>query len=227
MFDPSRLESVPLFVGLRPAALHELASRGRVARFAAGETLWTAGGAPLGLHVILDGQVRVTGHGAGRPHRIHVEGPGGTLGEVPLFGGGRYPATAVADTDVECAVFTHGVVRAAIAADPELALRLLANLGSRVRELVERLNALVGLDVRQRLAAHLLERARHAALGTAPPGDQTVTLGGTQAAVAEELGTVREVIVRALRELTDAGAIEREGQKIRIADAGLLRSLSR
>ncbi|MGI9038548.1 MAG: hypothetical protein ACR2GQ_06780 [Gemmatimonadota bacterium] len=39
-------------------------------------------------------------------------------------------------------------------------------------------------------------------------------------------GTVREVIVRALRELTDAGAIEREGPKIRIADAGLLRSLS-
>jgi CRP/FNR family transcriptional regulator len=220
MFDPARLTGVGLFDGLEPAALRELAARGRVTRFTAGETLWVTGTGERGLHVILSGRVRVTGDGAGRSHRVHVEGPGGTLGEVPLFDGGSYPATAIAETPTECAVFTRGVVRAAIAADPELAFRLLSNLGSRVRGLVERLDALVGLDVRQRLAAHLHARWEQA------DGD-AISLGSTQAALAEDLGTVREVVVRALRQLTDAGAIERDRCRIRVIDPDLLERLSR
>lgn len=220
MLDPSRLDDVALFVGLKSAALRELTSRGRITRLAPGETLWRAGTEPRGLYVILSGRVRVTGGSAGRPHRVHIAGPGGTLGEVPLFDGGRYPATAVADTGVECAVFTRGVLRAAMAADPELAFRLLENLGARVRGLVERLDALIGLDVRQRLATHLLERRES-------PTTEVVVLKGGQRDLAEELGTVREVVVRSLRQLEDAGAIGREGRKIRILDAVMLERLSR
>jgi hypothetical protein len=43
MFDPARLTGVGLFDGLEPAALRELAARGRVTRFTAGETLWVTG----------------------------------------------------------------------------------------------------------------------------------------------------------------------------------------
>ena len=219
MIEPSRLEGVELFAGLSPGAIRELSSRGRIQRIAADSTLWRAGTEPRGLFVILAGRVRVTGGGTDRPHRVHLEGPGSTIGEVPLFAGGAYPATAVADADVECAVFTPGALRAAIAADPELAFRLLGNLGHRVRTLIERLDALVLLDVRQRLAAHLSRL--HAA-----SGEESVRLPGGQARLAEELGTVREVVVRSLRDLEEAGAIRREGRRILVVDSTLLDRLA-
>ncbi len=219
MLDPARLDGVALFDGLKPAALRELSARGRIVSFEAGETLWREGTEARGLYVILSGRVRVASHGAGRPLRIHLEGPGGTLGEIPLFDGARYPATAVADTAAKCAAFADGALRAAIAADPELAFRLLANLGSRVRGLVERLDALTGMDVRQRLAAHLLGRLEERS-------DMVVSLRGSQSDLAEELGTVREVVVRALRQLEEAGAIRRDARRIRVCDAELLRRLA-
>jgi CRP-like cAMP-binding protein len=69
-----------------------------------------------------------------------------------------------------------------------------------VRRLVERLGRQTGRTVVQRLAALLL--ARHAAAGGAP-----FALAATQAEAAEELGTVREVLVRALRRPRDAGLV--------------------
>jgi predicted transcriptional regulator len=54
-----------------------------------------------------------------------------------------------------------------------------------------------------------------------------VTLGGTQQEVAEELGTVREVVVRAVRALCESGAIEPAGRgRYRVRDAARLRELA-
>jgi CRP-like cAMP-binding protein len=75
----------------------------------------------------------------------------------------------------------------------------------RVRDLVERLDQAATQSVRARLAAFLLKRAE-------ATGAQSFTLGMTQAALAEELGTVREVVVRGLAQLRDIGAIDTAGR---------------
>ena len=63
----------------------------------------------------------------------------------------------------------------------------------------------------------LIERA---GASTAP----TFSLGMTQSELAEELGTVREVIVRALRQLKDMGAISsRDNGRFAVVDAALLK----
>ncbi|HKG90424.1 MAG TPA: Crp/Fnr family transcriptional regulator [Gemmatimonadaceae bacterium] len=201
MLDPALLDTHPLLRDAAPAARRELAARGVERRYAAGETIFAAGSPSRGLFVVVEGRVRVTRLGAGgRGRVVHVEGPGGTLGEVPLFDGGGYPATAVAAAPTRCLVFGRDALGAAIAAEPALAWALLRRLASRVRHLVDRLDDLTAQRTTARLAAHLLERAA-AARG------RDFTLGGTQAEVAEELGTVREVVVRGLRALRAAGAI--------------------
>jgi CRP/FNR family transcriptional regulator len=199
VIDAALLDRVPLLRGVGLRARHELAVRAVERRFAPGETLFTAGTPSRGIHVILDGRVRVL-RGAGRQHVVHTEGPGGTLGEVPLFEGGGYPATAVAAEPVRCIVLSEPAIRAAVAADPEVAWVFLRRLAARVRALVDRLDTLTGRSVAARLAGLLLDRS--AAAGGAP-----FTLGETQAAVAEELGTVREVLVRQLRGLRGAGVL--------------------
>jgi CRP-like cAMP-binding protein len=105
-----------------------------------------------------------------------------------------------------------------MADDARLAWWLLERLSRRVRGLVERVDALATQDVAARLAAHLLAR-------TEPNGDrQIAVLGGTQAALAEELGTVREVVVRHLRSLQRSGVMRSVGAgRYEILEIGQLR----
>lgn len=174
------------------------------------------------MYVVTSGRVRVLRHAAGRRHVLHEEGPGGTLGEVPLFEGGGYPATAIAAESTTCLVVGRDAIASAMRADPELAWRFLARLAARVRTLVERVEGLAARSVPQRLAGLLAARYAGATAGRA-----SITLGRTQQEVAEELGTVREVVVRAVRALCDLGAIESVGGgRYRVRDVEKLKELA-
>jgi len=221
MVTTETLDGIALFRGLNAAARAELAQRSLLRRFSAGEVLWSAGTEPRGLYVVLEGEVRVVRAPAGRQHVIHTEGPGGTLGDVPLFTGGRYPATAIAAKETLCLAIGRDTLAAAIAADPELAFLLLARLGGRVRGLIQRLDGLATRSVRARLATYLLERV--------PSGISTeFTLGQSQTSVAEELGTVREVVVRELRRLREAGVLRAVGRgRLLVTDPEALERIAR
>lgn len=162
--------------------------------------LWHAGAEPRGFFVILQGVVKVVRSVHGRQHVVHVEGEGGTLGDVALFEGQPYPATAIAQSPTVCLAVTRDGLLAAIRQDPELALSLLARLAARVRHVIGRLDGLAARSVSARLAGYLLERRERA-------GRDLFTLGGSHSTVAEELGTVREVLGRNLRTLRDRGLI--------------------
>jgi CRP-like cAMP-binding protein len=78
-----------------------------------------------------------------------------------------------------------------------------------------------------RLAHFILERykATVASARSRPNPGKTpaFSLGMTQSALGEELGTVREVVVRALRGLRQLGAIERVGEgKYRVLNLAIL-----
>ena len=206
------MTDIPLFQGIGPAARRELEARAVTRHFAPGEVLFTAGSEARGLFVIVEGRVRVTRGGRGRPQVVHEEGPGGTLGEVPLFDGGGYPATAVAREATRCVVYTPRAIEAAMAIDPKVGWAIARALAKRVRQLVERQDAFLARDVTARVAAVL--QARHRAGGAEP-----LTLGQTHQELAEELWTVREVVVRSLRELRRRGAIASVGRgRYRVTD---------
>jgi CRP-like cAMP-binding protein len=195
---PAPLPDLPLFYQLTPEARRILSSAPR-RRFRRGETLWVAGAEARGLVVVLAGRVRVVRAPAGRQYGVHTEEAGGTLGEVPFFAGGRYPATAIATEPTTCVFIDRTTLARAVAADPELAFRWLSRLAGRVRGLVERLDRQTR-TVEQRLAEFLLIRQAAATSGQ-------FTLAATQAEAAEELGTVREVLVRTLRRFREDGLV--------------------
>jgi CRP/FNR family transcriptional regulator, cyclic AMP receptor protein len=199
--------------GLPVASVRRLAGRGSVRVFGAGQVLWTAGSVITELHIVLEGEVRAVRSKDGRQHVVHTEGPGGTLGDVPLFAGGGAPATVIVPTAARCLAFSRLALEAATIDDPALAWCFLRQLGARVRLLVERLDAVTVHSVSSRLASFLLEHA--SSRGFQP----VVSPGLTQTQMAEELGTVREMIVRALRTLRKAGVIAPAGRgRVRIVD---------
>ena len=228
MIDVETLARTNLFDDINDAARHELATRSTLRHFTKDEVLWTAGSEPRGLFVILAGSVRVVRETAGRHSVIHTEGPNGTLGEVPLFEGTTLPATAIASEATECVCITAAALDAAIQADSGVARIFLGRLAKRVRGLVDRVERLSAHSVRRRLAAFLLERDQLAGgRGGGGGGGGVFSLGRSQQAVAEELGTVREVLVRSLRELRESGLIDSAGRgRWSVADRDALTSLA-
>jgi CRP-like cAMP-binding protein len=205
-FDvPSALEAMPVFRGIKPGALAMLAERAVPRRVGRGSILWTQGTSAKGLHLLLEGRVRAVHVRNGRETVLHRSGPGSTLGEVPLFDGGTYPATLIADTEVLVLVVDRLTLEAAMGRDVGLAWRFLHSLGTRVRELATRLESQGADSVMTRLARHLARR-------TAVEGPTSFRLGLTQAALARDLGTVREVVARRLGELVAAGVLRRAGR---------------
>ena len=216
MVNRSVIDRVDFLRSLSAGAKDDVAARAVTRRFAAGAHLWSAGAEPRGLFVILTGRVRVVAAHGKRQHVIHTEEAGATIGEVPLFAGGSYPATAIAWGEVECLVLDRAALTSAIRANPEIAFVLLARLAERVRHLLGRLSARTADPAAARVAAYILARP--------VASDATFTLGLTQQQLAEEVGTVREVVVRLLRRFMADGTIERRGRgRYVLRDEELLR----
>jgi CRP-like cAMP-binding protein len=220
MRDPAALDSLPLFTSLSAATRRRLATGALERAYQAGATLFRAGTEAVGIYVVLSGRVRVIRSRDGRQYVIHTEGPGGTLAEVPFFEEGVLPATAVAIEPTRCLILNRDVLRATMREDPAVAWLFLRRLSSRVRDLVQRLDRTSTQAVPARLAAFLISRAEAVQV-------QPFTLGMTQLELAEELGTVREVLVRGLAHLRGVGVIESAGRgRYVVKDAAALREIA-
>lgn len=203
MISVERLVALPLFAGERREVVDALARRGIEARFEPNAVMFLAGSEPRGWYIVLEGRVRVVRGSGSRQHVVHTEGKGGTLGEVPLFAGGTHPATGIAAEPTRCALFSRAALEAAIGEAPAIAFIIARRLALRVRQLVDRLDERSARSVQARLIEFLLSRPTN--------GSASITLGMTQQALAEELGTVREVVSREIRGLTQRGWIEALG----------------
>lgn len=213
----THLDDLPLFAELSATTRARLAAGSAVRSFANGATLFRAGDAVTGLYIVLAGRVRVMRTRDGRQSVVHTDGTGGTLAEVPLFAGGGLPATAVAIEETRCLFLPQEVLFAAMRDDPAVAQLFLRRLALRVRQVVDRLDRLSTQSVMGRLAALMVTRAEGAS--GAP-----FSLGMTQAEAAEELGTVREVLVRSLGTLRREGVIAFAGRgRFLVTDFAALR----
>jgi len=220
MIAPQHLTDLELFRDVGSGVVPALAARAVPVSYGSGEVIFLAGTEPRGWFVVLEGQVRVVQGVGARQHVIHSEGRGGTLGEVPLFTGGRYPATAIAAEPTQCALFDRASLESAIAVCPEIAFVMTRRLALRTHALVMRLNERSALSVRARLAEFLLARASSTAR-------RSFSVGMTQQQLAEELGTVREVVSREVRQLTRAGVLlSHGGGRFEVVDRSALQRVA-
>jgi CRP-like cAMP-binding protein len=214
--DTTGLRSLDSFRALSDSALAVLEAHARSRRFAPGDTLFREGEGAHGIFIVLGGEVRVVRSSRGRRYVLHSERCGGTLGEAPVFDGGPYPVTAVAATSVDALYLDRDSLERAIRGSADIGLFFLTRLGGRVRTLLDRIDRLATAHVSTRLAAYLLEQAELT-------GNSVIAI--TQAALAEELGTVREVVVRTLRTLRERGIIRTAARgRIEVVDPAALRT---
>jgi CRP-like cAMP-binding protein len=191
------LRRTALFNGLDEDALRALAGRAIERRFQKDELLFVAGEEARGLYVIVEGAVRAFRESAdGREQVIHVERAGATFAEVPVFDDGTFPSTVAAETDSVLLFIDKRDVRSLCLEHPQIALAALKLLAGRLRRCAELVETLGLREVGQRLARFLLAEAR--ARGVRTIGGFEVTLTVTNQQIAARVGSVREVVSRAL-----------------------------
>lgn len=210
-----------LFGSLADEELRALASRAVERRLAREEVLFIAGEEASGLYVVVSGAVRAFRAGPdGREQVIHTEGAGATLAELPVFDDGTYPATAVADEESVVLFLAKGDVQAVCLEHPKITLAALKMLAGRLRRHAELVEALSLREVGQRLANLLLTEAK--ARGQRLEKGVAFDLLMTNGQIAARVGSVREVVSRALTRLQQDELIVIENRRVTIPDEGLL-----
>jgi CRP-like cAMP-binding protein len=215
------LRHTMLFGSLADVELRALAALAVERRLSREEVLFIAGEEARGLYVVVSGAVRAFRAGPdGREQVIHTEGAGATLAELPVFDDGTYPATAVADEDSVVLFLAKGDVRAVCLEHPKITLAALKMLAGRLRRHAELVEALSLREVGQRLAHFLLTEAE--THGERLEGGITFDLMMTNGQIAARVGSVREVVSRALARLQQDELILLENRRVTIPDEGLL-----
>lgn len=217
------LRALPLFEGLDDTMLARLAERCVPRTLAPGELLFRAGEPARGLYVIASGRVRVYRTSEeGKEQVLHIETAGRPVAELPLFDGGPYPASADAVDETRLIFLSRADFEHLYRTHPEIAAAVIRALGRRLRHLVQLTETLAFRDVAARLAMLLATYAERA--GVRGPAGVLLSLDRTQEELAHEIGTARESVSRALKQLRDRGLIRPQGRtRILIPDVARLR----
>lgn len=222
--DADVLAQVTYFRSLPGAERRWLAARCRARLLRPGQLVFEEGDPCQGLFVIAEGAVEVRQISLrGREQVFHSEGPGATLAEGPLFDRGGYIASAVAVAPTRVLVLPRGDLLALCRRRPAVALAMLEAMARRLRRFAAIVSDLAFRPVPERLARYIGDAARHRPV----TAGAEVHLTLTQAQLAARLGTVRELVARALSQLEETGVIERKGRRVVVRDPIRLAALAR
>ena len=168
------------------------------------------------LELVVSGLVRVFVTAPdGRTMTVRYCRPGALLGVMSLFiPGFAMPAAVQALVDAEVLALSPGVARRAAAQDVRVTQAFLREQSERALSFLYEVPGSAFATVRQRVARHLLDLASE--------GAPELVVLVSQQQLAEAVGTVREVIVRVLRELRTAGVVRTERNRIVIVDPARL-----
>jgi CRP/FNR family transcriptional regulator len=219
------LRGTELFRDLNPRSLSALAGKAVERRLARDEILFLTGQPAAGLYVIVAGSVRAyrTGND-GREQVIHTEQAGATIGELPVFDNQPYPSTVAADEDSVVLFIDKESVHQLCQAYPDIAMAALRVLSQRLRKCAALVETLSLRPVAQRLALWFLTEARNRGHQAGEALEVEIPLSREQ--IAARVGSVREVVSRAIARLEQEGLIHIDGHRIRILDVHRLEEYS-
>jgi len=213
---------IPLFEGLSQKHQEDLAAIVVQRVFGRGQSIFSEGDEGNGFYVVVSGRVKVFKLSSeGKEQILHIFGASEPFGEVPVFAGQRFPASAEALEESRVFFFPRKAFVDLIQRDPSLALNMLAVLSRRLRQFTTLVEGLSLKEVPGRLAAYLLY------LNEKQGGTNQVTLDISKGQLAGLLGTIPETLSRVLARMSRERLIESKGtRRIHILDRDGLQDLA-
>lgn len=199
--------------GLPDAVLNELTADSRLASVPAGTATHVAGDPTPHLDLVVSGLIKIhVGAEDGRTVTVRYCRPGALIGVTSLFSRNFVmPATSVTIEPSRLLSFRPEIVRRCTARHPAVAEAFLRELSDRVNSFISEIPDAAFGSVRQRVVRHLLDLADDDGVAVVRQGE-----------LADAVGSVREVVVRVLRELRTEGLVRTERDQIVVVDPTLL-----
>jgi len=169
------------------------------------------------FYVIAEGRIKVIKHSSsGKEFIIAFFESGEMFGEVAVFEGKPYPASAQAISATNVLGIRRRHFLDFLATRPQVAMRIINILGGRLRDAQGRLKDLAGERVQQRLARILLMLASR--MGH--------TIPFTRQELADMAGMTTETTIRLTSQLKERGIISSVRGQLIIVDEAKLRALA-
>lgn len=209
----SLIAASPLFQGL---PVHELGEIEKIAiekSYGKDETIFFEGDEGTGFFMVLEGRVKIFKMSLqGKEQILHIFGEGEPFGEVPVFHGQPFPASAETLLKSRLLYFPRKEFIDLVTRSPSIALNMLAVLSMRLRRFTVQIENLSLKEVPARLASYLLYLAEEQ--GRA----DRVELAISKGQLASLLGTIPETLSRIFAKMSEEGLIEVQGRTILLLD---------
>lgn len=226
--DPrvTQLAQVPFFAQFTEPELEDLAELIQVRHIRKDTVIFHEQDPGLTFYVIKQGRVKVYKNTEdGRELILGIFGDGGIIGDVPVFDGGPYPASAASLAETELYAIKRESFEQLINSHPEVALKIIRVLGRRLRQAHELVRDMALKNVAQRLAGLLLRLIEE--YGVASDRRMVLDLPLSRQEMADMMGVSRETATRELSRFAKTGLIEVDGRRITILEEKKLRLWSR
>ncbi len=211
---PRLLERFPALAGLQPARLERLLAEAQFMRIPAGTILFDAKQPCRGFPLLLEGAVRVTMHApSGREIQLYrVEpGQGCILSGGCLLGHSDYAACGIAEQDVTLLNLPPALFNALLLEHEPFRRFVFGMYGERLAEVMQLVEEVAFRRLDERLAQMLIHRGP--------------VIESTHQKLADELGSVREIVSRLLRSFETRGWVKLERERITLTDPKALAAL--
>jgi CRP/FNR family cyclic AMP-dependent transcriptional regulator len=233
-YKAAELARFPIFKDLSEEELRRIAELAVPRRYEPGEIIFREGDRSDTCFIVRSGRVRITRiHPGGRRLTLAELGAGEMFGELSMFDGEGRSATVEALEKTSTLALLERDIRRLMRTHPDIAVKMLNRLASRLRAANEKLARQSFQPVAGRVASTLLAqveaRRGHASAATdtdsagdsGGPGD--VVIEATQAELAQLAGSSRESASRFLADLERAGVVTTSRGKVVVHDPEALR----
>lgn len=211
------VRQTPLFEQLTDASFDPMARSIRFLDVERGTGLFNQDDPANLFYIVIEGWVKVYRISpAGSEAVIGIFTRGQSFAEVAALAGDSYPANAITVSRTRLAEVPVQSIRAAIFADPRVAMTMLASVSRHVRHLVDEIEQMKSRSGTQRVVEFLV--------GLAPvqTGAARIRLPYEKAVIARKLGMNAESLSRVFRNLRRRGVVIENDVAV-VADIGTLR----
>jgi len=209
------LRAYPMLGELPAAALDALLASATYVKVPARSLMFDENQPCMGFPLLLSGSARVikTAPSGRELHLYYVEpGEACILTSSCLLGQSFYQARCLAQEELELVVLPPATFRALFSRLEPFREHVLSRFSERLSDLLQLVSAVTFQKLDQRLAA---------ALAAKPSPIHT-----THRALADELGSLREIVSRLLKSFVDQGWVRLGRERIEVVDAAALRRLA-
>jgi CRP/FNR family transcriptional regulator len=205
----------PAFETLDDRRLDALFDESIVTNVKAGTILFDDESPCQAFPLLVEGTIRVSKVGAsGRELQLYrvVPGEACILTSSCLLGNVAYNARGVAETDIVAVALPQPVFQRLLSEHEPFRNYVFSLFAERIGELMQLVEAVAFQKLDQRLAALLLGKGK--------------LIHVTHQALADELGSVREIVSRLLKTFAEQGLVSLAREQIEIVDAARLRRIA-